>query len=57
MSAPSQVSEPGADSYPNPVGPEGRVILKIAADKVNARAGQAQRLAAHDDGPINRPPK
>jgi PPOX class probable F420-dependent enzyme len=24
-----------ADSYPNPIGPEGRVILKIAPDKVN----------------------
>jgi PPOX class probable F420-dependent enzyme len=24
-----------ADSYPNPIGPHGRVILKIAADKVN----------------------
>jgi hypothetical protein len=45
----------GTDSYPNPVGPEGRVILKIAADKVNARAGKDQRLTAHDDGPTNRP--
>jgi len=26
----------GADSYPNPIGPEGRVILRIAADKVNS---------------------
>jgi hypothetical protein len=25
----------GADSYSNPIGPQGRVILKIAADKVN----------------------
>ena len=25
----------GADSYPNPIGPEGRVILRIAPDKVN----------------------
>jgi PPOX class probable F420-dependent enzyme len=25
----------GADSYPAPIGPEGRVILRIAADKVN----------------------
>jgi PPOX class probable F420-dependent enzyme len=24
-----------ADSYPNPIGPQGRIILKIAADKVN----------------------
>ena len=24
-----------ADSYPNPIGPDGRIILKIAADKVN----------------------
>ncbi|HEX8518197.1 MAG TPA: TIGR03618 family F420-dependent PPOX class oxidoreductase, partial [Pseudonocardia sp.] len=24
-----------ADSYPNPIGPQGRVILKVAADKVN----------------------
>jgi PPOX class probable F420-dependent enzyme len=31
------------DRYPQPVGPEGRVILKIAADKVNERAGQDQR--------------
>ena len=26
-----------ADSYPNPIGPDGRDILKIAADKVNLR--------------------
>ncbi len=25
----------GADSYPNKIGPQGRVILKIAPDKVN----------------------
>lgn len=25
----------GADEYPNPIGPQGRVILKVAADKVN----------------------
>jgi hypothetical protein len=24
-----------ADSYPNPIGPKGRVILKIAPDKIN----------------------
>ena len=24
-----------ADSYPNPIGPDGRIILKIAGDKVN----------------------
>jgi PPOX class probable F420-dependent enzyme len=24
-----------ADSYPNPIGPQGRIILKVAADKVN----------------------
>lgn len=35
----------GVDKYPNPIGPEGRVILKIAADKVNAIAGADQRLA------------
>jgi hypothetical protein len=38
----------GADSYPNPIGPNGRVILKIAADKVNARAGEDQRLTAQN---------
>jgi PPOX class probable F420-dependent enzyme len=38
----------GADSYPNPIGPNGRVILKIAADKVNARAGKDQRLTAQN---------
>jgi PPOX class probable F420-dependent enzyme len=25
----------GVDDYPNPVGPEGRIIFKVAADKVN----------------------
>ena len=24
-----------ADSYPNPIGPQGRIILEVAADKVN----------------------
>jgi PPOX class probable F420-dependent enzyme len=33
----------GAD-YRNPIGPEGRIILKIAADKVNS--GRARRAAA-----------
>lgn len=36
----------GVEHYPNPVGPEGRVILKIAPDKVNARAGEDQRPPA-----------
>jgi PPOX class probable F420-dependent enzyme len=38
----------GTDTYPNPIGPEGRVILKIAADEVNARAGQDQRVPTND---------
>jgi PPOX class probable F420-dependent enzyme len=40
----------GTDSYPNPVGPEDRVILKIAADKVNARAGEDQRRVSPRHG-------
>jgi PPOX class probable F420-dependent enzyme len=36
----------GVESYPNPIGPAGRVILRIAADKVNERAGDDQRVTA-----------
>lgn len=32
-------------AYPQPVGPEGRIVLKIAADKINERAGDDQRLS------------
>jgi PPOX class probable F420-dependent enzyme len=28
----------GIDDYPNPIGPKGRIILKIAPDKVNTPA-------------------
>jgi hypothetical protein len=34
----------GADSYNQPVGPEGRIILVIAADKTNEHEGEDQRL-------------
>jgi hypothetical protein len=39
----------GTDSYPNPIGPEGRITLKIVLDKVNVRAGEDQRLSVEQD--------
>jgi hypothetical protein len=32
----------GIDDYPNPIGPKGRIILKISPDKVNTPALLAQ---------------
>ncbi len=29
----------GVDTYPNPIGPEGRIIFEVTADKINTSGG------------------